>query len=191
MYLPLDYESFDAFSLTLTGSERTQAYETYYRSVPHTVYRYLSRPNPWMATNASYVYVDTDSQGNSSRYSTFEEYIPLITLLYLAASDKRFNDTKGVSTQDRVELFFKALALIGRAHNWDRFRTKDDGTQEQYDDMEGDKPSCYSGVKRRLFQSLHQHPLLTPITGDQLARAWGSRVYQYCSSPHENRSTFC
>ena len=37
---------------------------------------------------------------------------------------------------------------------------------EEYDDLEGDKPSCYSGVKRRLFQSVQGHPLLKMLTMD-------------------------
>ncbi len=40
--------------------------------------------------------------------------------------------------------------------------------QEEYDDLEGDRPSCYSGVKRRLFQSVIGHPLLKIITSDDM-----------------------
>ena len=35
---------------------------------------------------------------------------------------------------------------------------------EEYDDLEGDRPSCYSGVPRRLFQSVRGHPLLNILT---------------------------
>jgi len=44
--------------------------------------------------------------------------------------------------------------LLGRSHNWDK-----DDRNEEYDDMEGDKPSCSMGVSKRLAQSIIGHPI--------------------------------
>ncbi|KTD60392.1 hypothetical protein Lsai_0142 [Legionella sainthelensi] len=66
----------------------------------------------------------------------------------------------------RFEHFIDELAHIRRAHNWDQSRRTDNGKLEQYDDLEGDRPSCFSGVKRRLFQSVFGHPLLKLVTED-------------------------
>ena len=39
---------------------------------------------------------------------------------------------------------------------------------EEYDDGKGDRPSCYQGVKRRLFQSVLGHPISKIITMDDI-----------------------
>ena len=73
----------------------------------------------------------------------------------------------GHTIGSRLTLFIQELALIGRAHNWDATRINPKtGNAEEYDDLGGDKPSCSSGVKRRLFQSVQGHPLLTLLTPD-------------------------
>src|SRR3990167_4322853 len=66
--------------------------------------------------------------------------------------------------------------IFARAHNWDQRRIKHDSEghprldeigntiTEEYDDLAGDRPSCYSGVKRRLFQAVQGHPLLMMLT---------------------------
>ena len=114
----------------------------------------------------------------SHRYSTFEDYKPLIGLFYTAVCDEAALVIDGHTHEGRVELFIKQLALIGRAHNWDDSRAKLDeaGNQqfdanghlitEEYDNLQGDKPSCYSGVKRRLFQSVLGHGLFKVLTAD-------------------------
>jgi hypothetical protein len=136
----------------------------------------LLKPNPWMADNASYVYVNP--QNHAEKWSTFEEYKPVITMLYLATIDNTTPAIDGYTMETRLEHFVEELAQIGRAHNWDETRIKyaPDGNilldadnnpaTEEYDDLEGDKPSCFSGVKRRLFQSVQGHPLLKMLTKD-------------------------
>ena len=156
LVLPLTWEEFQ--QLPLTMSERKCALKAYYKHTNHTALRYLSKPNHWMAINASYVEVDSIHQ--DYRWSTFEEYKPLIALFYLAASDENIPSIDGHTVESRVNNFIKELALIGRAHNWE---TKDIRGNE-HDDLQGDKPSCYSGVKRRLFQSVIGHPLLNILT---------------------------
>ena len=119
-----------------------------------------------MAPNASYVYVNPNNHGE--RWSTFEEYQPLISMLYLAAMDASTPATDGWTLETRFEHFIDELAHIGRAHNWDDSRERTDASghvfREEYDNLQGDKPSCFSGVNRRLFQSVMGHPLLTFLT---------------------------
>jgi len=180
--LPFEWQEFQRFKQqhNLTESQYQAALEAYYKHEAHTAYRYLSKPNHWMASNASFVYVLRDENGmvTSHRYSTFEDYKPLIVLFYTAVCDETATAIDGHTHEGRVELFIKQLALIGRAHNWDDSRAKldEDGNQqfdangylitEEYDNLQGDKPSCYSGVKRRLFQSVLGHGLFKVLTAD-------------------------
>jgi hypothetical protein len=165
--LPLAWEVFE--TLQLTGQKRDDALTLYYQDKNHTAWRYLQKPNPWMATDASYVYVNEE---RTARWSTFEEYNTLIALLFLGATDQAISSCDGHTFESRVDHFVDELALLGRAHNWDKTRlaTKVNGEEvlEEYDDLEGDKPSCYSGVKRRLFQSVLGHPYFKMLTLDDI-----------------------
>ena len=162
--LPMQWDDFQAQALSET--ELNRAFKAYYEHKDHTAFRYLSKPNPWMHASATHVYVDQDNPGN--KWSTFEEYQSLITMLYLAAID---TDALAAPCDDhtletRLECFIHELAYIGRAHNWDHTRERAHAMEqfEEYDDLEADRPSCYSGVKRRLFQSVLGHPLLKVLT---------------------------
>jgi hypothetical protein len=147
-------------------NEQKSWLEVYYRNIFHTAWRYIAKPNLWMDPEAPYV---PRVIRNNKKYlwSTFEEYSPIIAFLYCAAKDESQPPMeKNMSTQDRVKLFFRALSLINRQHNWDNYRDiLDDegkpipGQREQYDDMRGDRPTCLIGVKRNLYQSLISHPL--------------------------------
>ncbi|KTD58216.1 ankyrin repeat protein [Legionella sainthelensi] len=161
LVLPMTWNDFAV--LQLTPEQQEQALIAYYQNKAHTAWRYLSKPNPWMHEHASYVYINDD---HSERWSTFEEHQSLISLLYLAALDKETPCIDDYTFATRVAHFIAELAHIGRAHNWDKSRRKNNGQLEQYDDLEGDRPSCYSGVKRRLFQSVLGHPLLKLVTED-------------------------
>ncbi|KGP64107.1 hypothetical protein EP47_08160 [Legionella norrlandica] len=176
--LPLTWIDFNAMSLT--PEERQQALQAYYQHKTHTAFRYLSKPNFWMAKNANHVQVNLDN--TNERWSTFEEYLPLIAMFWLAATDKDTPPCDDHTFESRLAHFIEELAFIGRAHNWDKHRIKTDTHEqalchidrpqkgnlitEEYDDLEGDKPSCFSGVKRRLFQSVLGHPLLKVLTLD-------------------------
>lgn len=169
--LPMLWEDFVA--LDLTPEERLAANKAYYQHKDHSAWRYLSKPNPWMHAHAGYVYISDD---RTQRWSTFEEYQPLIALLFLAAQDENIPAEDEFTLETRLEHFIGELALIGRAHNWDttRFITDEEGNpiadengnllSEEYDDLKGDRPSCFSGVKRRLFQSLQGHPMFKMLT---------------------------
>jgi hypothetical protein len=157
--LPWDYQTF--MSLKLSSNEREQARQAYYQDKNHTAYRYLLKPNPWMHPSASYVEVNPSN--HQERWSTFEEYQPVIAMYFLAAGDASIAPIDGNTLESRLEHFIDELAHIARAHNWD----KTDRPYE-YDDLEGDRPSCFSGVKRRLFQSVLGHPLLKILTLDDI-----------------------
>jgi hypothetical protein len=160
--LPLEFNEYQRLANTLSADTRERALESYYQHPDHTALRYLSKPNRWMSTDAHFV-----NRNAEGAWSTFGEYQPLISLLYLAAKDETEPAINGYTIETRIENFIKELAYIGRAHNWDASRINPTtGRSEEYDDLQGDKPSCYSGVKRRLFQSVQGHPLLTLLTKD-------------------------
>nr|MBA3535635.1 ankyrin repeat domain-containing protein [Tatlockia sp.] len=162
--LPQHYAEFNA--LNLTERQREEALIAYYQNPAHTAWRYLSKPNPWMHQNASYVNINED---RTERWSTFEEYQSLIALMYLAAidSDKGMEPIEGHSLEGRIKHFINELALIGRAHNWDTSRIRNNRLEE-VDDLRADKPSCFSGVKRRLFQSVIGHPLFDVLAAERI-----------------------
>jgi DTW domain-containing protein YfiP len=160
--LPLDFKDYQNLAKTLSADTRERALKSYYEDHVHTAYRYLSKPNHWMSPNAQFV-----NRIAEVAWSTFEGYQDLISLLYLAAKDKNTPSINEDSIEDRIHHFITELYYIGRAHNWDKTRINPSrGGVEEYDDLEGDKPSCYSGVKKRLFQSVKGHPLLLILTKD-------------------------
>jgi hypothetical protein len=164
--LPLIKIEFDALAAHLKWSEAEmkEALRIYYQHSTHTALRYLSKPNHWMSHQSSHVNINLETR---ERWSTFEEYQDLIGLLATAAEDATESPMDGYTLETRLDGLIKEIALIGRAHNWDRTREKRDTLsgkviREEYDDLEGDKPSCYSGVRRRLLQALRGHPLVVP-----------------------------
>ncbi len=179
--LPMNWANFNALSLSKKSpedggvNEHERALNAYYQHKDHTAFRYLLMPNPWMHNDASYVCIN---EAHTYRWSTFEDYQPLIAMLFLAATDGKAEPCDGFTLETRLEHFIDELAHIGRAHNWDERRVKVDAEgnplldefgeclTEEYDHLEGDRPSCFSGVKKRLFQSVLGHPLLLFLTFD-------------------------
>lgn len=108
------------------------------------------------------------SNDSTLHYSTFKQYIPLIVLFYVAAIDETHIGPEQYTPTQRYDHFLMELCYINRAHNWDTTRWNPITEEnEEYDNIvQGDRPSCYSGVKRRLFQSLLDHPLFIPLTVD-------------------------
>ncbi len=176
--LPMHWIDFKALELCKSGvegqsTEHQRALEAYYQHKDHTAFRYLLKPNPWIHSNASYV-----NSNGAERWANFDGYEPLIAMLFLAASDEHIKPCDGCAIGARLEQFINELVFIGRAHNWDVQRVKVDAEgkpllnefgellMEEYDDLEGDRPSCFSGVKKRLLQSMSGHPLLTFLTPD-------------------------
>jgi hypothetical protein len=158
--LPCSYEDF--LALNLQGEDLECALRAYYQHKDHSAWRYLSVPNRWMHPQASYV---NHSEDGRTHWAMIESFQPLIALLYLAASDTKIPASNGHTLKTRLDHFIDELALLGRAHNWDNTRQRN-GKQEAFDDLEGDRPSCWSGVKRRLFQSVIGHPMLDILTED-------------------------
>ncbi|NDH08369.1 MAG: hypothetical protein EBY16_01900 [Gammaproteobacteria bacterium] len=158
--LPVDWTIFQA--LDLSADSKAQALKAYYQHPDHTAYRYISKPNPWIDAQAPFAIAD--EQG---AYSSFEAYLPLIALQFLAAIDEDFPASEGYTIDSRFELFIHELASIGRAHNWDSSRMNPrTGQIEAFDDLEADNPSCFSGGKRRLFQSVQGHALFNILNTD-------------------------
>lgn len=165
--LPVSYVALQELKAekSLTDEAYQAVLEAYHAHPVHTAFRYLSNPNPWMDAHAFFVYVSEDGY---QRWSTFEEYIPTIAYFYLAAGDEEIPSVDGSAVSDRVNLFIQQVALIGRAHNWNQ--SDDKGCY--YDDIrQGDKPSCFSGVPRRLYQSVIGHPLMTVLTQEIIKQA--------------------
>ena len=160
--LPMDFSALQALHLNPVTYQN--ALIAYYQHKDHSAWRYILKPNPWIDPDASYVYVYIDEAGIQQRCSTFEEYQPLITMFWLAACDTTMPPTEGHTLEGRLDRFIDELALIGRSHNWDNTRINEKGIEEEYDDLRGDRPSCFSGVKRRLFQSVLGHPLISLLT---------------------------
>jgi hypothetical protein len=160
--LPMDYHAYQELAKTLSADTQERALQSYYQHQNHTAYRFLSKPNRWMSDEANYV-----NQCEDGACSAFEDYQELMSLLYLAAKDENTPAIEEYSIESRIDNFIRELADIGRAHNWDNTRIHSSkGDSEEYDDLEGDKPSCYSGIKRRLFQALKGHPLMIIVTQD-------------------------
>ena len=174
--LPMQWEAFQ--QIALNEPAREAGLEAYFQNKDHTAWRYLSKPNPWMHEGASYVYVNPDN--HDEKWSTFEEYQPEICLFYLGATDATSAPTESYTLATRLDGFIDELAHIGRAHNWDEQRIKinpagepvldEDANpiMEEYDDLDKDRPSCFSGVKRRLFQSVKGHALFSILTKEMI-----------------------
>ena len=56
--LPLSHDDFQA--LNLSKADEEAAKKAYYKNDAHSAWRYLSKPNPWMHTEASYVYINEE-----------------------------------------------------------------------------------------------------------------------------------
>ncbi len=156
--LPVDWSMFQ--NLNLQGDNLKNALTAYYQNKNHTALRYLSIPNPWINPNA--LYINTNTQGSHAIFRGLEE---LIILLWTAASDEQEKPIDGMTLEGRINNFIDVLAQLGRAHNWDNSRTNTlSGESEEYDNLEKDKPSCYSGIKRRVFCSVVGHRLLNLVS---------------------------
>lgn len=144
--LPLTWNDFQ--KMPLTPTEYELALHAYYQHPTHTAWRYLSIPNPWLSEKARFIL--TDDCNPYIRYANLPtSYQAWLVTCWLAATDPDSPPTQGYTLEGRYQYFIQTLACIGRAHNWDK----------DYDDNEGDKPSCSQGVKRHLLQSILGHAL--------------------------------
>lgn len=140
---------------------KDRIFQTYMANPYHSAYRYLSKPNDWISDKAEFVVKD---DGGKPICTEFEKFIDLIATLWLAVSDEAQKPSKNQgSVSDRQFLFVQQVALINRAHNWSTPESCDEQMQAEQDDGDFDRPSCIPGTKRRLLQSLLNHPLYRPI----------------------------
>ncbi|HET9843375.1 MAG TPA: ankyrin repeat domain-containing protein, partial [Gammaproteobacteria bacterium] len=145
--------------------------EPYYKNIYHTARRYLFlRPNPWIFPNANY----TDELPDGRAASIPPMAKTDIAYFWLAASDTSYLPTAEFTHKKVMKLFTRRLADIGRAHNWDKYRVNAAGKLEQYDDLEGDKPSCDVGINQRLVQSV----MGNPITQQPQARELNPSIFR-------------
>ena len=164
--LPAKYDQF--CELIPNKEAREAANKCYYSHTIHTVIRWLTIPNPWIDPNAPF----TNGRGGAD----FEGYEYLILTFWEAARDPKL-----MEEERSIELFFTALALIGRAHNWDL----KNAMKQEYDDMEGDKPACLLGVKKRLFTGIPNHPCYRYCVLESDQDRINSFVYSYYKNNEE------
>lgn len=175
--LPFSWAELQKMQTSL-GHDYNDALAAYYAHDIHTAHRYFLKPNPWMAPDSKYT---STLSGNAGQYSAFEGYIPMIADLWLAVSDVNEGKRDDIDVDGRIKEFIRSIAHINRGHNWDKTR-KNATTRkrEEYDDLRGDDPSCYSGVFRRLFQAVLAHSLFkVGATKDVLEHELRSFVFDY------------
>lgn len=184
-------------NLQSCSEDKKKILEGYFLHKVHTALRWISNPNQ-LLTNSPYIYRGRTDEGQELRWSTFVDYKPMIAMFYLAAidpnPDERIAPCDGYTLETRFMHFIEELALIGRAHNWDKKRPKKDEQGrdvlneqgrpilEEYDDLGLDNPACFSGVKRRLFQSVQGHPLLKMLRMDDVKQLTRSFVREHFES---------
>ncbi|HEU5281217.1 MAG TPA: hypothetical protein VFU82_04480 [Gammaproteobacteria bacterium] len=167
--LPVTYHDFER--LPINEEDRQKALAAYYQHDAHGALRFLSRPNPWIHPNASFVEINPH---NPRERHASDRCDSLIAVLYLAAIDEETPCIREFTPRTKWLHFLRELALINRGHNWDKIK---DG--KEYDDMEADRPSCGSGMERRLFQAVPGNPLLDILTEDTLRQVIGSFAFNY------------
>lgn len=158
--------------LLLEDQEST--YKSYYQHTIHSIIRWISKPNHLLHSDAQYVYGP-----EGGKYSCFEDCQELVLLFWNAA-----NDPTLTQEEQCLDCFYHTLFLVARSHNWDETKIVD-GKKVEYDDLEGDKPSCYSGIRKRLFTSIPNHPCFKNCTiNDQQAKI-NSFVHNYYKTYEE------
>lgn len=161
--MPLEWDQLQQDLAKFNIVERDAILKLYYQNVTHTAYRYLSKPNPWMAIDAHFV--NRDDNNPSYAWANFEQYIPYMAYLWLAASDPAEATTDKLSQEQRQAAFITQLANIAREHNKIDAESVivSNGVSNvvgiERDDLRGDKPSCHMGVLSRLFASVVDHSM--------------------------------
>ncbi len=142
----------------------------YYQHHVHTAYRYMFlNPNPWRAP------------GGRDNELTIEDKTNIAYMWLAATTTNPIPD--GQTRESLLTEFVTAIYELCRAHNFDRTRPvtrtrRNPATgfeeryveQENYDDLEGDKPTCGGGVKQRSLQFymvfLNDRPETRPLSPD-------------------------
>jgi len=176
--LPCSWEDFN--QLNLLPDDRVKAEQSYFANRDHGALRWLSKPNRWLASSR-YCHGDVNSPGGA--WSRFTDYKTPILLMWLAASDEHAPLTDDHTLEGRISHFIDELHLIERRHNWHNKRLNlHTRRQEHYDDMKRDRPSCFSGTLRGIFQSLIGHPLMSNLDLPLLEWAVHDLLLAHCQS---------
>jgi len=154
--LPLEWNEFQDLEFSQHDHNKDEAIKAYAQNKDHTALRFLSAPNHLMHPLAEFI-------NRKEMRALFVEYQLQICLFYLAAIDTESIPTNGYTIATRLDGFIEELALMGRAHNWN---PNPDNREEEKDDLKRDRPSCYSGIRRRLYESVRGHALLNILTID-------------------------
>lgn len=142
-----------ALPLQYPASLPPTAHIAYYQNMFHTVYRYLFlNPNPWLHPRALFTVVNEHNQPLTADIPRTQR--ELIAYIWLAITDESFPLPDDITRDDFKILLVKDLSLMARQHNWDLTRLNIHGEEEEYDDLEGDKPICSSGVAQSIAQIL-------------------------------------
>lgn len=128
----------------------------YYQNIYHTAWRYVfQRPCSWLAPR-------TSKQDLILPFD--EDNLTILAYYWLAASDHSQPCTDGHQIEERIDHFADQLAFAQREHNYDKkVKISARGTLIDIDDLEGDKPTCDLGVRRRLYNLLIWHPIIDTV----------------------------
>lgn len=114
VFLPLEWDPFQ--DMTLTADEKERALKAYYRDKNHSALRYLMEYNHWMDPDATFRSAD--------HRSNYEYFKPEILIRWMAAKDPTIGVVDGFDIPDRIDALIAELALMARAHNWDKKRVQ-------------------------------------------------------------------
>jgi hypothetical protein len=151
-----EFESTCTFSFTYSGED----VKSYINNKFHTAWRFLTTRNPLMHRNAEYITTE-----GGAHYQGLER---IFCAYYLAAiDDAQPCINKFASPRERELFFFDELAAMNRTHNWDKIVTNADGSTREVDDMDLDKPTCFSGMLRRITTSVPGNAISCVIPTEQ------------------------
>lgn len=167
--LPLQWIDFHNLCISLDLSDITSAYSSYYKHTIHTAWRYLQIPNYWIANDAQNVQVKL--QG---KYSYFNYYINIIAILWLGVSDSNEPVIDNIDTKSRIAIFIQGIAEINRSNNNDY--------------SEGDRPVCYGGTMRALYNCVINHSIIKANIKTIINTHVQEFVYDYYSTLLSNYS---
>lgn len=124
----------------------------YYQNIYHVAIRYLfwEPNNPLISPKACWV--KHHRYGASADIQDYD--LTILINLWLAIHDPALVLKPPMTREDVLLEYVKLLDELGRGHNRDKERVNARGKKERYDDLEGDKPICRSGLTQRSTQFL-------------------------------------
>ncbi len=141
----------------------------YYQNQWHTAWRYLfCSPNKWIGQTHEYA-IEVDGGGYKANINKADR--ELLAYIWLDVENAQQEFVNGFDSNSAKEHVVRELAALGRAHN------RDKGP----DDMQGDNPSCVSGIRKRLMQflpgsAIFEHPLARQLDCDTIILKFAEEV---------------